>query len=75
MITQFESEGPQVHRDAMELAVKLIMQFDEIDHKDFLAKHGRHPTDADHYKHAVLVFLPGIHEIEAMHDLLQEQAK
>lgn len=54
-------ENPQVHDEVLEIAVRLIQHLDKIDSIESKAKNK---------KPSALVFLPGIHEIETMHDRL-----
>lgn len=54
-------ENPQVHDEVLEIAVRLIQHLDKIDSIELKAKNK---------KPSALVFLPGIHEIETMHDRL-----
>lgn len=72
-IPRFEVEDPFIHEQTYDLAVKLIMHFDKMDKDAFEFEYNRKPTMQDNYKKDVLVFLPGIHEIESMHELLDKK--
>ncbi|XP_043272288.1 probable ATP-dependent RNA helicase spindle-E [Venturia canescens] len=58
-IPEVSEENPKVSRDMMTFCINLLTCFDQMDNQ----------SDADH-RFAVLIFLPGIWEIEEMHALL-----
>ncbi|KAK3926135.1 putative ATP-dependent RNA helicase spindle-E [Frankliniella fusca] len=69
-LPRFESADPYIHEKTYDLAVNLIIHFDKMEKEAFVEEHKRPPTEEDKYKKDVLVFLPGIHEIETMYELL-----
>lgn len=74
-IPKFDVDDPQISDLSFDIAVRLIMRLDSIDFETFQIQYGRKPSDQDNYKPAVLVFLPGIHEIEEMFERLDEKSR
>ncbi|XP_034239304.1 probable ATP-dependent RNA helicase spindle-E [Thrips palmi] len=64
-VPEFEPYDPQLQDEVMAIAVRLIMMLDTLDPESWKARNE---------KPSVLVFLPGIHEIETMHDRLHQEA-
>lgn len=74
-------EEPRISREMMNFCTKLIIVFDEIDKtcQDFTDEDDNNDNDNEDndedensfQRHVVLVFMPGIYEIEEMHDILK----
>lgn len=60
----FEFDDPQIQEGALEIAVRLIIYLDNLDPEE---------DKKANMKPSVLVFLPGIHEIEDMHERLKNR--
>ena len=68
-------EKPRVTKQLMEFCIKLVTSFDGIDGKRDFEKDDINTTDAEEPRHSVLVFLPGIREIEELRALMSEHSQ
>ncbi|XP_033332718.2 tudor domain containing 9 protein spindle E [Megalopta genalis] len=67
-LPEISATDPAVSKKMMEFCVNLIKILDDVDMKADDAKYDQETNVYE--RHVILVFLPGIHEIEEMHNLL-----
>ncbi|XP_078036812.1 putative ATP-dependent RNA helicase spindle-E isoform X2 [Augochlora pura] len=77
LLPEISTTEPTISKKMMEFCINLIKFLDDI---DMQADDAKYDLETKVYeRHVILVFLPGIHEIEEMHNLLSlpkyEQAK
>ncbi|CAL8138716.1 unnamed protein product [Orchesella dallaii] len=63
---------PRVQPEAYEMVVKIIKEFDAIENAEFRERWGGDMDHTEILRGAVLVFLPGVHEIETLEHMLME---
>ena len=68
-------EEPRVTNPLMEFCIKLVTVFDDIDSKSEFDEDDINTTEAEEPRHSVLIFLPGIWEIEELHALMSEHSQ
>lgn len=69
---QLKIESPKVHEDQYAWALRLIFLIERADKMDAM-KSGLSQDDYDSMpKNTILIFLPGIHEIRTMFNMLKE---
>jgi len=61
---------PAVTHEGIHVCYRLLLAFENMDKRDFENENGRSPTSEDHYRHCVLIFLPGLRDIEKAYNEL-----
>lgn len=64
---------PRVTQSMIEFCTKIIIAFDRIDNNDEKEKKRETSISTSSQRHTVLVFLPGIYEIEELHIFLSSK--
>ncbi|XP_051160838.1 probable ATP-dependent RNA helicase spindle-E [Leptopilina boulardi] len=77
-LPEVSMDEPRITKEMMQFCTKLIIVFDTIDKdsQEYVSGDEKDEEDDDeddnsYKRHVVLVFLPGIYEIEEMHDMLK----
>ena len=68
-----DASNPGIEQDAYELAALLVQQFDKVE-SNKLAQAGLTEPEQAGKKGSVLIFLPGLQEIQDMENKLRQRA-
>ncbi|KAI4485731.1 hypothetical protein M0802_012565 [Mischocyttarus mexicanus] len=67
-LPEISSQNPKITKALIDLCVRIIIVFEDLDMK--ISDEGNDSEIDSYNRHVVLIFLPGIHEIEELHNML-----